>query len=184
MDTKNQNQVKTNIIFYQMNKIHKKKNFKPFEDLSKFNSGKIVASSHFYCVRIFYEDTDAGGIVYHANYLKFFERVRSSLLNYLGIDQNKIISEKGYRFVVREITLKIKGSFKLNDLVVIETRHKYAKNSCVNLEQLAWSINENHNLDELKVKSEQLIVMIDNNNKIKRIHNVLSNSFFANTKII
>ena len=163
-----------------MNKIHKKKNFKPFEDLSKFNSGKIVASSHFYCVRTFYEDTDAGGIVYHANYLKFFERARSSLLNYLGIDQNKLILEKGLRFVVREINLKIRASFKLNDIILIETRHKYAKNSCINLEQLAWSVKDNYNFDELKVISELQIVMINNNNKVKRIKSVLSDPFFCN----
>ena len=50
------------------------------------NDGKIIEESHFYCVKVFYEDTDAGGIVYHANYLKFFERARTSLLNCLKIE--------------------------------------------------------------------------------------------------
>ena len=163
-----------------MIKTNKKKKLKPFEDLSKFSNGKIVSGSHFYCVRTFYEDTDAGGIVYHANYLKFFERARSSLLNYLGIDQNKLILEKGLRFVVREINLKIRASFKLNDIILIETRHKYAKNSCINLEQLAWSVKDNYNFDELKVKSELQIVMINNKNKVKRIKTVLSDPFFCN----
>ena len=49
--------------------------------------GFIKDNKHFYNLRIFYEDTDAGEIVYHTNYLKYFERVRSSLLNLLRINQ-------------------------------------------------------------------------------------------------
>ena len=72
------------------------------------------------------------------------------------------------------------ASFKLNDIILIETRHKYAKNSCINLEQLAWSVKDNYNFDELKVKSELQIVMINNKNKVKRIKTVLSDPFFCN----
>ena len=60
--------------------------------LIKFNNldGKIINHKHYYPIKIFYEDTDAGGIVYHSNYLKFFERARTSLLNLLKIDQVKL----------------------------------------------------------------------------------------------
>ena len=54
-----------------------------FENLD----GSITGDKHFYRLRVFYEDTDAGQIVYHTNYLKYFERARSSLLNLLKIDQ-------------------------------------------------------------------------------------------------
>ena len=49
-------------------------------------NGEIINDTHYYIIRIFYEDTDAGGIVYHANYLKYFERARTSLLNLINIE--------------------------------------------------------------------------------------------------
>ena len=50
-------------------------------EINTLINGKIIYNDHYYITRIFYEDTDAGGIVYHANYLKYFERARTSLLN-------------------------------------------------------------------------------------------------------
>ena len=49
---------------------------------------------NYFC-RVFYEDTDSGGIVYHANYLKYFERARTSLLNLMNIDQKNYLMKKG-----------------------------------------------------------------------------------------
>ena len=59
-----------------------------FDLLENFN-GKIINNSHYYALRVFYEDTDAGGIVYHTNYIKFCERARTALLTVLNIDQMK-----------------------------------------------------------------------------------------------
>ena len=157
------------------NSLYLKKHLNVFD-------GKILDESHFYCLRVFYEDTDAGGIVYHANYLKFFERARTSLLNCLMIDQNELLHEKGLRFVLREIFLKITGSFKLNDLVLIETRHKYAKNSCIYLEQFAWSLKDDYRKDVLKVKGDIQIIMIDNKKNVKKIQSILYHPFFDNNK--
>ena len=131
-------------------------------------------------IRVFYEDTDVGGVVYHANYLKYFERARSSLLNSLGINQQDLIIKKNLKFVVRELNLKIVNSFELNDLILTETRLKDAKNSCINLEQFAWSVNKNFEKDKLKVKSDLQIVMIDNKNKVKKIKDILFHPFFSN----
>ncbi len=143
------------------------------------SDGKILKGSHFYCLKVFYEDTDAGGIVYHANYLKFFERARTSLLNCLKVNQNELLQDKGLRFVLREIFLKISDSFKLGDTILIETRHKYAKNSFILLEQLAWSMKEGYQKDVLKVKAEIQIVMIDNKKNVKKIQSILYHPFFA-----
>ena len=49
--------------------------------------GRLDGTAHYFPVRVYYEDTDLSGIVYHANYLKWFERARSDLLRLLGIDQ-------------------------------------------------------------------------------------------------
>ena len=156
----------------------KKKNCQSFKNLLDFNDGIVIDKSHYFGSRIFYEDTDAAGIVYHANYLKFFERGRTSLLNYFNINQNNLMIERGLRFVLREIYIKISDSFRLNDLILIETRHKYAKNSCIYLDQFAWSLNEDFKKTKLKVSSEVQIILIDNKNKVKRIKNILSSSFF------
>ncbi len=155
---------------YKSNKFYKKL-------INNFD-GIIILNSHYYLMRVFYEDTDAGGIVYHSNYLNYFERARTSLLNLLNLDQKKLNDDKGLSFIVREVNLNITNSFHLNDFIIIETRLKYAKNSFITLEQLAWSIDKNFKLNVMCVKGSIQIVMIDKKNKVRKIKNILTNSFF------
>ncbi|MFT6918411.1 MAG: acyl-CoA thioester hydrolase [Cognaticolwellia sp.] len=77
-------------------------------------------SSHQHTVRVYYEDTDAGGIVYYANYLKFFERARTEWLRELGINQS-IFLEQNIGFVVTKVAMDNKASAKLDDLLTITT---------------------------------------------------------------
>ena len=56
-----------------------------------------------YPVRIYYEDTDAGGVVYHSRYLHFFERARTEFLREKGFSQNEIIQQQGLAFVVKQM---------------------------------------------------------------------------------
>jgi acyl-CoA thioester hydrolase len=58
---------------------------------------------HEFPIRVYYEDTDAGGIVYYANYLKFIERARSEWVRHCGIDQRQLRTEQGLSFVVRRV---------------------------------------------------------------------------------
>lgn len=69
-------------------------------------------------VRVYYEDTDAGGIVYYANYLKFLERARTEWLRELGINQS-IFLEQNIGFVVTKVAMENKASAKLDDLLTI-----------------------------------------------------------------
>jgi acyl-CoA thioester hydrolase len=71
-------------------------------------------------IRVYYEDTDAGGIVYYANYLKFFERARTEWLRALGINQS-IFLEQNTGFVVTKVEMNNKASAKLDDLLTITT---------------------------------------------------------------
>jgi acyl-CoA thioester hydrolase len=72
-------------------------------------------------IRVYYEDTDAGGVVYYANYLKFFERARSEWLNHLKIDQAYLLNE-GVAFVVRKAEIDFFSPARLNEkLEVIST---------------------------------------------------------------
>src|SRR5262245_32683863 len=73
-------------------------------------------------VRIYYEDTDAGGIVYYANYLNFAERARTEALRLAGIDQSMLMREHKMGFVIRQCTVDFLKPAKLDDLLTIETQ--------------------------------------------------------------
>lgn len=72
-------------------------------------------------VRVYYEDTDAGGIVYYANYLKFMERARTEWLRELGYDQD-ILLEQSIGFVVKHVEMDNHAPAKFNELLSIETQ--------------------------------------------------------------
>ena len=84
-------------------------------------SGVIDGQVHRYPLRVFYEDTDAGGVVYHANYLRWFERARSDLLDVLGIDQRAALEAGTGLYTVAEANLRYLSPARLGDVVVIET---------------------------------------------------------------
>ena len=75
---------------------------------------------HLYPVRVYYEDTDMGGVVYHANYLKFIERARSNWVRKLGNDQNTMRGA-GIVWVVRRIEADYLAAAKFDDELVVET---------------------------------------------------------------
>jgi acyl-CoA thioester hydrolase len=70
-------------------------------------------------LRIYYEDTDTGGVVYYANYLKFFERARTEWLRSFGLNQDKLAQEEGLIFVVRRASLDFARPARLDDLLEI-----------------------------------------------------------------
>ena len=72
-------------------------------------------------VRVYFEDTDSGGVVYHANYLKFMERARTEWLRTLGLDQIKLKQEDKLMFVVRKIDIQYKIPARFNDELLIQT---------------------------------------------------------------
>jgi acyl-CoA thioester hydrolase len=78
--------------------------------------------THRFELRVYYEDTDMGGIVYHANYLKFIERARSAWVRELGIDQNAMRARDGLIFAVRRIEAEYLGPARFDDALQVETR--------------------------------------------------------------
>jgi len=76
---------------------------------------------HCYPARVYYEDTDAGGIVYHANYLKFAERGRTEALRDFGVPHVKMSALHGLFFMVRRIKVDYLAPARLDDLLVVET---------------------------------------------------------------
>lgn len=90
-------------------------------------------------MRVYYDDTDAGGIVYHSNYLKFCERARSE---YVFSSLNSQPFNDGFCFVVRDIKAKFIKSAKLGDILDIKTKCVELKNASALLHQEIWRENE------------------------------------------
>lgn len=88
-------------------------------DNTKPARGTIKNGIFFYPVRVYYEDTDAGGIVYYANYLKFSERARTEFLRFLGINQQQHLQESYCGFVVRSCNIDYMASAVLDDELTI-----------------------------------------------------------------
>ncbi|HEX7386270.1 MAG TPA: tol-pal system-associated acyl-CoA thioesterase [Castellaniella sp.] len=72
-------------------------------------------------IRVYYEDTDTGGVVYYANYLKFFERARTEWLRALGVDQHELAAREQLMFVVRHADIAYRQPARLDDLIDIHT---------------------------------------------------------------
>lgn len=77
--------------------------------------------THRFPVRVYYEDTDFGGIVYYANYLKFIERARSEWVRDLGVDQIQMKADDGVVFAVRRVEADYLATATLDDDLIIET---------------------------------------------------------------
>ena len=149
-------------------------------EINNLINGEIINNTHHFVIRIFYEDTDAGGIVYHANYLKFFERARTSLLNLININQKKLLEKNKLGFVVRDINLRINKPFQLNQILLVKTCLKSAKKSCIVLKHEAYKIFQETISENPNVVCEIQIVMIDEKNKVRDISKILDHPFFKN----
>lgn len=88
-------------------------------------------------VRIYYDDTDAGGVVYHANYLKLCERARTESLRMMGFENTKIRADHGAIIVVKSLEAEYLSPSKLDDLLTIQSRVLSVKNTSFVMEQKA-----------------------------------------------
>ena len=77
---------------------------------------------HEFPVRVYYEDTDAGGVVYFANYLRFMERARTEWLRALGFDQSALHEQQGIVFVVRAVQATYHRPARLDDALTVQSR--------------------------------------------------------------
>jgi acyl-CoA thioester hydrolase len=97
--------------------------------------GRLEAGAHRYAVRVYYEDTDAGGVVYHANYLRFFERARSDMLGLAGVDHVAAAAAGEGHYVVAEAVLRYVGSARLGDALVIVSRVEAVRRAACVIQQ-------------------------------------------------
>ena len=91
-------------------------------------------------IRVYWEDTDAGGIVFYANYLKFFERARTEWLRSLGIGQQKLRAETGGMFVVSETQVKYHRPAVLDDTLRVTAGLMESGRASLVIGQQAWRV--------------------------------------------
>tara|TARA_B100000287_G_scaffold81963_2_gene74596 strand:+ start:1764 stop:2174 length:411 start_codon:yes stop_codon:yes gene_type:complete len=123
-----------------------------------------MSENFSYEVRIFYEDTDSGGIVYYANYLKFMERARSELIRKLGFTQSDIAHKYSLKFVVSRINLNFINPSYLDDIITINTEISNMKKASIIFEQKII----NQNSDKI-VEAECQIVCVDDELNVVQI---------------
>ncbi len=102
--------------------------------------GEIRNGRHHMMVRVYYEDTDFTGIVYHANYLRFMERGRTNYLRLIGADQRGLFEEAqqeapGFAFVVRQMSMNFRKPAKMDDMLEIVTECAEVKGASVMMAQ-------------------------------------------------
>ena len=95
-------------------------------------SGRFVGTEHRFSVRVYYEDTDAGGVVYHANFLRFFERARTDMLALAGVDVATALNAGHGGYVVAAADLKYLRPAKLGEvLTVVSILEQVRSAACV-----------------------------------------------------
>jgi acyl-CoA thioester hydrolase len=103
-----------------------------------FLDGEIRGGRHVMAVRVYYEDTDFSGVVYHANYLRFMERGRTNYLRLIGAGQRTLFAQAeqeapGFAFVVRAMTINFLKPARMDDVLTITTAPEEVKGASITL---------------------------------------------------
>jgi acyl-CoA thioester hydrolase len=94
----------------------------PQADCDQPQAGRFVGREHRYPVRVFFEDTDLSGVVYHANYLCFMERARSDMLRVAGIDQRAVHDAGEGAYAVADLSIRYRAPARLDDALLVVSR--------------------------------------------------------------
>ena len=118
-------------------------------------------------IRVQYEDTDSGGIVYYANYFKFTERCRTELLREIGISQTDILNKYNIKFIVHSVSMNYINSAKLDDQLIVETNIESLNKASIIFNQNIYKFFNDIKIDIINSKCK--IVSIDGDSKVKPI---------------
>lgn len=103
--------------------------------MSTINTGQLKDNGFFISYRVYYEDTDAAGVVYYANYLRFAERARTEALRALGFSQRAMLENEKRGFVVRDCRIQFIAPARLDDVLTVETRVHDIKRASLKMHQ-------------------------------------------------
>jgi acyl-CoA thioester hydrolase len=101
-------------------------------------SGRLSRGCHELPVRVYFEDTDAGGVVYHARYFAFAERARSEMLRAVGAPLADLATGSGVGFAVRRCTAEFRQPARLDDALTVRTALKGVEGASIALDQAIW----------------------------------------------
>lgn len=134
---------------------------------------------HVLPVRVYFEDTDAGGVVYHASYVRFCERGRTDFLRLLGTDARRLIdgstSREPAAFVVRRMSFDFYRPARMDDLLEVETRVKELGGASVTLIQTVMRDGKRI------VEAEVTVVLVSMSGKPLRLSDAVRGAFLAHT---
>jgi acyl-CoA thioester hydrolase len=103
---------------------------------------EAAAQEHRFPIRVYYEDTDAAGIVYYANYLKFAERARTEMMRMIGVEHRALRDATGVAFAVRRCTVDYIAPAKLDDMLEVRTRVTGLSGAALEAEQIVARGND------------------------------------------
>lgn len=112
-------------------------------------------------VRVYYEDTDAGRVVYHSNYINFMERARTEWLRSLGYEQDVLIHQQGIVFVVRSLQVDYLKPALFNDLLLVEAAIHEIGRTSVHFRQNIWRVHKLENTREHLIAGIVRVVCVD-----------------------
>jgi len=126
--------------------------------------------SHRFQCRVYYEDTDHGGVVYYANYLKFMERGRTEYLRAVNIELDDVESSEGVMFAVTEANIRYLSSALFNDILEIDSTLTFARGARLSFKQQVWRMHrKNETRDTLLAEAEIKLACIDRSGHARRI---------------
>ena len=114
-------------------------------------------------VKVYYEDTDSGGVVYYANYLKFTERARTNMIQELGFKLNQLKDDYDCLFIVKKVNCEYLQSAKLEDILEVHSKIIQVKNASFELEQNIYRNNK------IIFQSNIIMVCVNTKGKPKKI---------------
>lgn len=142
-------------------------------------SGELTEAGHRLVQRVYYEDTDFSGVVYHARYLHFMERGRTDYLRLLGVEQGSLILEEdreGLVFVVHRMEIDFKAPARMDDILTILTSTEKAGGAKMILNQ------EIRRGDQLLISARVIIAVINAAGRPRRLPEALAARFLAKTQ--
>jgi len=124
-------------------------------------------------VRVYYEDTDAGGVVYHSNYLKFAERARTEMLRKINIEQAKLKLEHNIQFIVKELKIEFTKPAKLDQLLTLKSYILKIATAKIKMKQIIYKDSE------LLANINLTLGSVDSNGKPSRLPKFIHNKLEA-----
>lgn len=112
-------------------------------------------------VRVYWEDTDAGGVVYYANYLRFLERCRTEWLRSRGVSQHALAAERGVQFMVLSVHIDYKAAARLDDALTVTCEMRPEGRTTAIFAQRIWRESGEGSPRELLVEAEVRVVCVD-----------------------